>query len=717
MQQKTHFFLSAKAQQNISKDFIRGNITDLRSVIAHHSDLYYGKDAPEISDKNFDTLFLLLKKWEQLFPEYIVSNSPTQKLVYKVASKLQKSKHFVPMISLDNAFSEQELQDWEERFVKILEKNNPEILKEKNYEFVVEPKFDGLGISCIYEYGKFVRAVTRGDGEEGEDVSENMKTIPELPLFLPALESQKIFEIRGEVLMKKSDFLDLNTKAEKSGEKIFSNTRNAAAGSLRQLDAQITAQRKLTVFFYETPLGENKVEQKKYSETLQLFDQQNIPHSPEYFVCQNISEVFSAIKNIGRIKEDLDFDIDGAVVKVNTYALREKIGSTGHHPRWAIAWKFPSTEVITKLLEVEWQVGRTGVLTPVAHLEPITIDGVVVSRATLHNADNIEEKDIRIGDEVLLIRSGEVIPKILSVEKRGTHSQKINIPKFCPVCQNPTEKIDDEVALRCSNPECPKVLVGGLQHFASKKAMNIQGLGKEIAEEIVEKKLITHFSDLYFLQKEDFFRLENFKEKSAENLFQAIESSKSQPLWRLINAFGIHLIGEKTAKSLAKHFPSLQELSSASVEDLAGIYDMGEKSAEKVVEFFAYHPNMIRVFEDLGFGKNKSFGNEKENQIFLEKSFVFTGKLQKFSRNEAAELVEKLGGTVLSSVSKNLDFLVCGEKAGSKKTKAESLGVKTISEDEFLAMTNQSSPEELAEKTPEKKYQKQEADTEQLGFF
>lgn len=689
---KTQQFLEI-SQADISKEQIVKSIDDLREVIHYHSYKYYEENSPEISDQDFDVLFHLLKKYEEKYPEIITDNSPTQKLIYKVSSKLQKAQHLVPMISLENAFKYQELNDWEERFLKILTSQKTDTILPE-YDFIVEPKFDGLGISCVYENGKLVRAVTRGDGEEGENVTENIRTIPEIQEILNIPD--KTFEIRGEVVMKKSDFRDLNTTAQKNGEKVFVSPRNAAAGSLRQLDANITKQRKLSVFFYETPLPQNKTEYKKYSETLRFFKQHHIPHCPEYFQCKSISEVILAIEKISELQKNFDFDIDGAVIKINTYALREKIGSTGHHPRWAIAWKFPAQEVITTLNDVEWQVGRTGVLTPVAHLDPVKIDGVSVSRATLHNIDNIREKDIQKGDRVVVIRSGEVIPKILRViveerknpQKSFTIHNRISPPKSCPVCSAPTEKTLEEVALRCTNKKCPEVLRGGLQHFASKKAMNILGLGSEVAEEMIEKKLITDFSDLYSLSREDLFTLENFKEKSVENLLRALEESKSKPLHRLLNAFGIPLIGEKTAKAVVKKFPSLDAIAHASVEELSEIYDVGEKSAEKIVMFFQENKEMIGKFKTVFSHQNNDAQETNDVNICTGKTFVFTGKLKKFSRDTATEMVEKMGGETLSSVSKHLDFLVYGEKAGSKKTKAQDLGITLLTEEEFLKMMN-----------------------------
>ena len=709
MIQKTQKFLSKYTLQN-------SEISELRDVLAYHSQKYYAENNPEISDEEFDILFTLLKTWEEKFPDLQIENSPSQKIIGGISSGFQKSKHIVPMISLDNVFSHENLDDWEARFQKILEKNNSEILVGNSHgcslrdnqkaTFIVEPKFDGLGISCVYEYGKLVREVTRGDGEEGENVTKNILTIAEIPRELPVIGSVSvpdIFEIRGEIVMKKSDFQALNSVLESQEKKTFSNPRNAAAGSLRQLDSSITKSRKLSVFFYQSPL-----EHKNYSEVLKFFEHQQvkIPHSPHYSHCQNIEEVKIAIQEISDLREKFDFEIDGAVVKIDEQNLRDIIGSTGHHPRWAIAWKFPATKVSTLLNDVEWQVGRTGTLTPVAHLEPVDIDGVMVARATLHNADYIQEKNLKIGDRVTLERSGDVIPKILfpHLSARTGDEKNIKIPENCPNCGEKVLKIEGEVAIKCVNKFCSEILKYSLFHFASKKAMNIIGLGKEVSEKIIEAQLISEISDLYDLEISDFLRVEGFQEKSAEKLFFGIQKSKQNELWRLINAFGIPLIGVKTAKVLAKQFISLKKIQEASLESLENIDDVGEKGAQKIFEFFKQNHEVIQKFLDLGISSvaadtillDVKQCDHKETPL-QGKTFVFTGSLTKFSRDEAGDLVENSGGKVLSSVSKNLDYLVYGEKAGSKKTKAEKLGISLLTEEEFLKMIKMPETPEISD--------------------
>ena len=676
-------------QSQTSNKQIASSIEELRSTIVYHSKKYYDHNDPEISDTEFDQLFLLLKKWEEQFPNFITKDSPTQKIVYAVSEKLEKVPHLVPMISLGNVFNREELEKWEERWKKLVgddqsKTNTKEVL------YIVEPKFDGLGISCIWEHGVFDRAVTRGDGEEGENVTENVKTISEIPRAIPLKNNDNIFELRGEIVMKKSEFERLNTQLQKEEKKQFSNPRNAAAGSLRQLDANITAKRKLSVFFYETPVLKNNTQSvlKNYSESLSFLEQNIIPHPPVYYACNTIQEVEDAIQKIYESRNTLDYDIDGAVVKINNYNLREQIGSTGHHPRWATAWKFPATQVTTQVEHVEWQVGRTGVLTPVAHLFPVNIDGVMVSRATLHNFDNIIQKDIRLGDTVFLERSGDVIPKITSVitAKRTGDEHVIVQPAECPICSHSVIEIPDEVALRCVNPACPHILKGQLIHFASKKCMNIVGLGNRVAEEIIDKKIIENISDIYTLTFQDLEKIEGFKDKSITNLLAAIEKSTSQPFWRVINALGIPLIGEKTAKILANKYLNFTKLSAVSTEEFADIYDIGEKTGEEIVKFFSNNQNKKIVEKLTRYLKYSQYNtiNQNYSSVLEGKNFVITGKFISFSRDELSEKIEQCGGKVLSALSKKTDYLVAGEKPGSKRNKAQDLNISILGEEEFL---------------------------------
>ncbi len=680
---------------------IQQKIKKLTEKINKYSKLYYENNISEISDIEFDKLFHELKNLEKQYPEYILENSPTQKIYAPKQTELKKSKHMVPMISLGNAFKNEDLFDWEERFLKILEKENISFLDKKNNteaKYIVEPKFDGLGISCVYENGKFIRAVTRGDGEEGENVTQNMKTISDNTgkIFnISKISTDKFFEIRGEIVMKKSVFYQLNKNLENENKKIFSTPRNAAAGSLRQLDSNITRERKLSVFFYETPLTSSQKTIETYSKTLEFFNQNKIPHCKNYYKCNSIPEVISVIEKISEMRESFDFDIDGAVIKVNNYKLREKIGATGHHPRWAIAWKFPAIQVKTILENVEWQVGRTGVLTPVAHLQDIIIDGVKVNRATLHNSDYITEKNLKIGDTVLLERSGDVIPKILKSVKTSEKSITINTPTKCPICNFLAIKKQEEVALRCSNSDCPQILKGKLEHFVSKKCLNIKGLGTEVCDDLIEKKLITHFSDfskIYTFTESNWSEIKNFKIKSIENVISALEKSKTQPFWRILHAMGISGVGEKTAKILSKHyqnFLAFSHISEKSLENLQNIDDIGEKTALEIINFVENesHQKLFTKLEtifntnDANNHKNKSIQN---SNILENKKFVITGSFEQYSRDELKEIIEQHGGNCVGSVSKKTDFLLAGEKAGSKKSKAEDLGIKILKISDFF---------------------------------
>ncbi len=664
---------------------ISSQIQPLREAIQYHRTKYY-TELPEITDAEFDELYALLKRWEFLYPQLITPDSPTQTVHFAIQTELRKQAHLVPMISLDNAYSLEELQEWETRWKKFV----PEITEEKAL-YIIEPKFDGLGISCVFEHGKLLHAVTRGDGTEGEDVTENIKTfLPRFSVFPTGL-----FEIRGEVVMKKSEFAMLNASLLKANKKPFSNPRNAAVGSLRQLDANITKARNLSVFFYETPLPLQQAHFGNYQNVLKYFESQDIPHPPHYFLCNSLAEVSEKIQWLGSVRDLLDYDIDGAVVKINSFALREQIGSTNHHPRWAIAYKFPARQVSTRLNAVEWQVGRTGVLTPVAHLEPVNIDGVVVARATLHNVDFIKQNDIRVFDEVILERSGEVIPKIIMpmVAKRMGKEQPIIPPSTCPVCHSEVVQKPEEVAIRCSNPTCPEILKGKLEHFASKKAMNIEGLGERVASELVEKKIVAQLFDLFTLSESDLFKISGFQKKSVYNLYSSIQGSRRNPFWRWIAAASIPLVGEKTAKTLASVFDSFDSLASATQEELTQISEIGDKVASEIVKFFQEEAHRT-LFSFQVHSKNAS--ESKEDQ-FAGMRFVFTGTLQAMSRECASQEVERLGGSVMSALSKNTSVLVCGENAGSKKAKAESLGVEIWNEEQFL----QAIPEMVAEKKVE----------------
>jgi DNA ligase (NAD+) len=728
----------------VSEKTVKEHIEPLREIIRFHNKKYYLDEAPLISDADFDMLFHLLKKWEDLFPMLKTSDSPTEKIALEIKTnqapivpknivlgsieigkitvsqifeleplditlgavqvgkptvgdgEFFSAKHLSRMISLENAFSEEEMQEWEKRLQRYLDEHEIP-------SFVVEPKFDGLGISLVYEKGRLVRALTRGDGNTGEVVTNNIKTIKSIP---PSLNTDaEVIEMRGEILIKKSEFAKINQDREQKGEALFSNPRNAASGSLRQLDPQITASRNLSAFFYS--LGAFEPQEscpKSYKETLSLFDALGIPHFSGVQHCTSLSEVLSAIHTIGEAKKTLDFDIDGVVVKINEHSFREKIGETGHHPRWAIAYKFPATRVTTTLEAVEWQVGRTGTITPVAHLKPVLIDNVRVSRATLHNIENIVDKNLLIGDIVHLERSGEVIPKIIApvIEARNGTQTPIIPPKHCPVCDTELVQEDDLVALKCPNFYCPAQKIDRLRHFASKKAMNIKGLGIEVARDLIEKQIVSDPSDLYKIEKNTLFQIGNFKEKSVENLWEAItESKKNIPLGRFINALGIPLVGERTAQDIALAFPSFEKLQNASQQDFENIYSVGPHIAKSLYNFFQNErtKQMLKNFREAGCSfSSEEISAHDEDSLFFNKTVVFTGTLKTLSRSEAEERVRMLGGMPSGSVSQKTDFLVCGENAGSKSEKAKELGVQILSEEEFLEMTQQKKEQSKAEK-------------------
>ncbi len=690
---------------------IKKKIEKLKTKILYYQKEYYENNTSKISDTEFDALFHELKHLELQYPKFITPDSPTQKIYNTTQTKLTKTKHLVPMISLENAFHEKDLSDWEERFIKILEKSHINFYKDpQEIKYIVEPKFDGLGISCVYKNGKFIRAVTRGNGEEGENVSLNMQTLEDHKNTIPSItpHTNSLFEIRGEIVMKKSIFKELNTKLSAENKKQFSTPRNAASGSLRQLDATITKQRKLSVFFYETPLKETQNYFTTYDKTLSFFEKHHIPYCKHYYTCQTLSEVLRAIKKIEKLRENFDFDIDGAVIKINNYHLREIIGSTGHHPRWAIAWKFPAIQVQTQLQHIEWQVGRTGVLTPVAHLQEVVIDGVKVNRATLHNMDYIKEKKLNIHDTVLLERSGDVIPKIIksiTAEQKEQYQSPhtvfshIPLPTTCPICNAPTYKKQDEVALRCSNTNCPQILKGKLEHFVSKKCLNIKGFGTEICDDIIEKKLITQFSDfshIYTFSSTDWAKIKNFKQKSIENIQSALKNSTTQPFWRIIHALGITGVGEKTSKILAQHYPHFRaftHISQTSLETLQNIHDIGEKTAQEIITFIQNTEHQ-KLFEQLEIifqtntRTNTALSSSSKKTPFLHKKFVITGSFPHHSRDDLKTIIEEHGGTCVGSVSKKTDYVVVGDKAGQKKTHAESIGIPLLTLSEFFTLLN-----------------------------
>ncbi len=659
-----------------AKQEAREKIEYLRKTLAYHSNRYYNEDDPEIEDFEYDALQNELKALEAQYPEFVTADSPTQKVGGSAATSLfSPVAHTVRMESLQDAFSFGELEDFGER--------TSEAVGDGGY--VVEPKIDGLSVSLEYRNGSFVRGSTRGDGDVGEDITENLRTIKSIPMKLT--EPVPFIEVRGEVYMPREVFLKLVEKQELNEEKVFKNPRNAAAGSLRQKDPKITAERNLDIFVFNIQQIDGDYDATEHKQSLDYLKKLGFKTVPFYTSCKDMTEAEAEITRIGENRYSLPFDIDGAVVKVNNFTLRESYGSTSKFPKWAIAYKYPPEEKQTKILDIEVQVGRTGVLTPVANFEPVLVAGSVIARATLHNQDFITEKGIRIGDTVIIRKAGDIIPEVVSVVEHAENTEPYFLPSRCPSCGAEVYREEGEAAVRCTNPECPAQLVRVLIHFCSKPAMDIEGLGDSLVELLVNEKLINNPADIYGLTAADIAGLERMGEKSAQNLIDAIEKSKENDLSKLVSAFGIRHVGEKAAKLLSEHFGNMDALMGASVIDVLGIEGFGRVMAESVVEFFT-KPETIDLINRLkGYGLNMNSNKEKIDDRFAGKTFVLTGTLPTYSRAEASAIIEQYGGKVSGSVSKKTDYVLAGEEAGSKLTKAQDLGVTIIDEEEFLRMT------------------------------
>lgn len=658
-------------------DNVKKRYEELKKIIAYHANKYYNDDEPEISDFEYDMLMVELKNIEKAHPEMITTDSPTQVIVAegKVDSHFAEVVHEVPLQSLQDVFSTGDV----EAFCSRIGKEVP------NPSYVVETKIDGLSVSLEYEKGIFKRGATRGNGLVGEDVTLNLNQIDNIP---KKLKDEIDIIVRGEVFMSHDAFNRLNEEREVLGEKLFANPRNAAAGSLRQLDPQITKDRNLDIFIFNVQKSKD-IEFTSHYESLMFLKEQGFNVIPLIFKCENEKDVLNSINKIGEARGNLSFDIDGAVVKVDNLKQREEIGVTTKTPKWAVAYKYPPEKKETKINDIIIQVGRTGALTPIAVLEPVRVAGSLISKTTLHNEDFIKEKDIRIGDKVLIQKAGDVIPEVVEVlkDKRTGEEKIFEMPKVCPVCGSEAVREDDEAVVRCTGIECPAMLFRSLVHFCSRDAMNIDGMGPAIIEQLLDKNMISNIADIYSLTVEDFKSLDKIKDKSAQNLTKAIEESKKNPLDRLINSFGIRHIGTKTAKILTKKFNTIDMFSKASVDDFMKVSEIGEVMALSLVAFFANPQtgDLIKKLRAAGVNM-ESERIENIDDRFLGKTFVLTGTLSRFSRNEASELIEKFGGKTSSSVSKKTSFVLAGEEAGSKFTKAEELGVKIITEDEFLDM-------------------------------
>ncbi|MCP2519594.1 NAD-dependent DNA ligase LigA [Candidatus Aminicenantes bacterium AC-335-B20] len=661
----------------MTKEEAKKRIEELRKQINHHNYLYYVLNRPEISDAEYDRLMAELISLESQFPDLITPDSPTQKIGAPPKEEFGKIDHLAPMLSLDSCLDEKEVEDFDRRVKRELGVDN--------VEYVVEPKFDGLSVELVYEKGVFVRGSTRGDGLVGEDVTDNLKTVRPVPLKLREgkVKIPDLLAVRGEVVMKIKDFEKLNEEMVRRGEPPFANPRNAASGSLRQLDSKITAERKLDIFFYDI-LAVEGVKLNSQWEVLSTLPEWGLKVSSDIRKCKNIEEVYKYHHEMEEKREALDFEIDGIVVKVNQFEYQSRLGIKTRSPRWAVAYKFKPKEEVTRIKDIIVQVGRTGILTPVAILEPVKIGGVTVTRATLHNQDEIDRKDVRIGDKVVVIRAGDVIPEIkarvhVEGEKRR---EKYHLPNKCPVCG--ADVVREGAYYRCTGGlSCTAQLKESLRHFASKGAMNIEGLGKKLVDKFVDEGIIRSPVDLYHLEKEQIAKLEGMGDKSAQNLLDSIEKSKEIELARFIYALGIPLVGEHLARVLAQHYKSLEKLASATEEELMQIKEIGPESARSIVRFFRQEGNRKVIEGLLKAGiRFKEIKVEKPSKIAGLK-FVFTGKLESFSREEAKRMVEELGGIASSSVSRETDYLVVGEDPGSKLEKAKKLGIKIITEKEF----------------------------------
>ncbi len=669
----------------IAKNNAAHRIAELTDLIHHHDFRYYVLDDPEISDAAYDALMRELQKLEDDFPDLRQSNSPTQRVGGKALDMFQKVKHRVPMLSLANALAEEEFTDFDERVHRFLE-----LEAGAPIEYFTELKFDGLSINLTYENGELVCAATRGDGETGEDVTQNVRTIRSVPLRLNSKNPPRLIEIRGEVILPIAEFEKLNKEQEKKGEKLFANPRNAAAGSLRQLDSRITASRPLTAFFYG--MGDvDGIRFTKMSDYEDCLQEWGFPVGNWREVCDGPGDVLRFYRKIEAQREKLPFEIDGVVVKLNRLSQIDQAGYISRSPRGMIAFKYPPRQETTTVEDILVQVGRTGALTPVAIVSPVRLGGATVRRATLHNQDEIDRKDIRIGDRVVIQRAGDVIPEVVKsvVDVRTGKEKKFSLPEKCPVCGAKVERREGEAVTRCPNRSgCPAQLKERIRHFAFIDAMNIDGLGEKIVEQLVDEGLVSRYGDLFRLTQEKILKLEGFAEKSSQNLINAIHEAKARELYRLIFGLGIRHVGERTAKTLANHFGSLERIMEASVEELENVHEIGPEVAKSVHHYFSDKQSRKEVEDLLPFLKIIAPAKGGGAGRFAGKTFVLTGTLPSLGRSDATRMIEDLGGRVSSSVSKKTDFVVAGEEAGSKLDKARDLGVLVIDETELLRMIN-----------------------------
>ncbi len=663
-------------------------IAVLCEEINRNNYLYYALDSPELTDAEYDALYRELAELEKEYPDLVTSDSPTQRVGGVPLEKFSQVTHGIPMLSLENAFDETEITDFDERIKRFVA-----LPAGEEVEYVCEPKMDGLAVELVYEKGEFTVGSTRGDGFVGEDVTQNLKTVKTIPLRIATADPPQRLEVRGEVYLGLKAFQRLNAEREEAGEPPFANPRNAAAGSLRQLDPRVTAKRPLSIFCY-APGEVIGYEFSSQSDFLVTVSTWGLPVNPLAAKVRGIREVIMFYREMEEKRDSLPYEIDGVVVKVDSFSLQRDLGEKTRSPRWAIAYKFPPRQAVTVVEDIVPQVGRTGVITPVARLRPVEVSGVLVSRATLHNWEEMEKKDIRIGDTVIVERAGDVIPAVVRVvaEKRTGNEKALSMPSSCPECGTEVVKIPGEVAIRCLGLSCPAQIRESLIHFASRNAMDIEGLGDKFIEQLLRLGLVKNVADLYNLTRDDFMQFDRMGDKLAENLLSSIERSKNRELSRLIYALGIRHVGEHTARLLANAFGSLENLEKASDEELISIREVGPQVAQSIVTFFRNPENIAVINRMLEMGVNPVREEKKIGGRFAGKTFVFTGALTRFTRDEAKKMVENEGGHAAGSVSRKTDFVVAGAEAGSKLTKAAELGVKILSEDEFLDLLKEREP-------------------------
>ena len=658
----------------------------LKEIIARYDYEYYVLADPTVSDFEYDQMYKRLEDIEKEHPEWIKADSPTQRVSGEPTKQFKTVEHLFPMLSLANTYNENEFIEYDKRVHSLLNEN-------EKVEYVAELKIDGVAVSLLYEKGMLLRGATRGNGIQGDDITNNIRTIKSIPLKIMNYENfPGVFEIRGEIYMPLESFAKINEQREENGENLFVNPRNAAAGTLKLQDAREVAQRGLQMFSYQLQTNENINRNRYHLENLRVLEKAGFSVNPNYRLCADIKEVLNYVAYWEEKRAELPYEIDGVVVKVNDLEQQNRLGTTAKNPRWAIAYKFKAQKVETRIEKITWQVGRTGIVTPVAELKPVFLAGSTVSRATLHNPDEIMRKDIREGDYVMIEKGGDIIPKVLYPlkEKRMTDSGGVYIPDTCPSCGSTLVKNEDEAALRCLNKNCPDQIKRKIEHFTSRSAMDIEGMGKAVVEMLVDKNLLRNIADIYDLKKTDVADLERFAEKSADNLINAITDSKNRELYRLIFGLGIPYIGVTAAKILSNYYKNLNSLLDVDADELIGLQGIGDKMAEALIKYFADNENreIISRLQKAGVNfEDKSTDNEVEN-IFNGASFVLTGTLPTMKRNEAAQLIEKYGGKVVSSVSKNTNYVLAGEKAGSKLEKARKLNISVIDEKAFIEMIN-----------------------------